>query len=381
MSQQVDPGEILERRPRVWLLIGEKPGDNAQIVNLADAVGWPYAVKRIYVKSKWVLGKPRVRPTLHHLDCSRSDALDGPWPDLVMTAGRRPSCVALWIKRASAGKTRIVMIGKPRRLLDSVDLIVVARHYELAPGPNVARHDLPLMHVDRGALEHAESLWRSRLAELPRPLTALMVGGPTGGLRFDLETARDLLEKTLESVKASGGSLFITTSRRTPSSVVEMLRQNCPESAQLFEFDSEATPSQNPYHALLGNADRFIVTTDSASMMVEVARLGRPLAVYPLESATGIVERGLAAIGLIRPLDPRRDPIPAGGLRARTMYRLGRPVHNRDLSAIPRVLVAKGRANWLGDDWVEASTFVDDELEEVANRIRELVDGPMKSRV
>jgi hypothetical protein len=372
MAQQVDQDEA-SGQPRVWLVIGEKPGDNAQIMNLAEAVGWDCEVKKIFVKPQWVIGKPKVRPSLDHLDLARSDSLEAPWPDLVITAGRRPSCVGLWIKQTSSGKTRLVMVGKPRRLLDSVDLIVAASHYVLDPGPNVIHHDLPLMHVDQGMLETAATLWRSRLADSPRPLTALMVGGPTGGLRFDLETARDLFEKTIESVEASGGSLYITTSRRTPSDVVEMLRRECPESARLFEFDSEAPPSENPYHALLALADRFIVTTDSISMMVEVARLGRSLSIFPLESEAGLFERGLTALGLIRPLSPRKDSIPGGGLWARTMYRLGRADYNRDLSAIPRLLVEKGRASWLGDEWVDSSTFVDDELEAVAERIRALV--------
>ena len=372
MTQQVDQQQTSER-PRVWLVIGEKPGDNVQILNLAEAIGWDSEAKKIFVKPQWAIRKPWVRPALNHIDLARSDSLEAPWPDLVITAGRRLSCVGLWIKRASAGKTRLVMIGKPRRLLDSVDLIVVASHYELKPGPNVARHDLPLMHVDPRTLENATALWQSRLADIPRPLTALMVGGPTSALRFQLDTAHDLFEKTRRSVEDSGGSLYITTSRRTPPEVVEMLRRECPSSARLFEYDSQATPSENPYHALLALADRFIVTTDSASMMVEVARLGRSLSIYPLEGKTGFFERGLTTLGLVRQPCPRSEPILAGGLWARTMYRLGRPVHNRDLSAIPRLLVQKGLAGWLGDEWVDPSSFVDDDLDELANRIRALV--------
>ncbi len=372
MAQQVDQHET-SGRPRVWLVMGEKRGDNAQIMNLAEAVGWDCEVKNILVKPEWAVKKPKVRPTLDHVDLARSDSLEAPWPDLVITAGRRPSCVGFWIKRASGGMVRLVMIGKPRRLLDSVDLIVAASHYVLKSGPNVVRHDLPLMHADQRMLESAAALWKSRLAENPRPLTALMVGGPTGGLRFDLETARDLFEKTIEGVEESGGSLYITTSRRTPPEVAEMLRHECPKSARLFEFDSEAPPSENPYHALLALADRFIVTTDSISMMVEVARLGRSLSIYPLESEAGLFERGLTALGLIRPLSPRQDTIPGGGLWARTMYRFGRPDYNRDLSAISRLLVEKGWAVWLGDEWIDSSPFVEDELDEVAERIRALV--------
>jgi hypothetical protein len=43
------------------------------------------------------------------------------------------------------------------------------------------------------------------------------------------------------------------------------------------------------------------------------------------------------------------------------------------LSAIPRLLVQKGLAGWLGDEWVDPSSFVDDDLDELANRIRALV--------
>lgn len=359
--------------PRVWVVLGEKRGDNAQIESLARAVGWDYEVRHVRMKPRWVDGKPRVRPRLDHVDLERSDPIEAPWPDLVITAGRRLSCVALWIARESEGRARLVLVGKPRRLRDAFDLVVAARHYAVAPAPNVATHGLPLMQVDAAALDAAIADWRPRLASLPRPLTALMVGGPTGGLRFDLATARDLFEKTRASVAESGGSLYVTTSRRTPPEVTRMLEAACSGVARLYVYDPDAPPTENPYHGLLGLADRFVVTTDSASMMVEVARLGRPLAIHPLESRAGAIERALVAVGLLRPLSPRRDPQPGGGLRARLMLALGRPIHSRDLSAIPRWLVDQGRACWLGDAWVEPPAFVDAELDRIAERIRALV--------
>ena len=362
--------------PRVWLLVGEKRGDNAQIENLARAIGWDYEQKKIYVEPQWREAKPRVRPALAHLDLARSDRLEAPWPDLVITAGRRLSSVGLWIKQASQAKTRLVLIGRPRRLLDSIDLAVVAAHYVLPEGPNVARHDLPLMQVASRVLERAISQWRTQLADMPRPLTALMVGGPTGGLRFDLATAHALFQETLRGVEASNGSLYVVTSRRTPSEVVEMLERTRPDPTQLYIFDANSAADENPYHALLGLADHFVVTTDSISMMVEVARLGRPLSLFPLESEIGVAEHMLEGLGLLRPLSPREDPIPAGGWWKRTMYRLDRPRHSRDFSAIPRLLVDRGLAGWLGDEWVApVAPYPDDDLESLARRVRALFDS------
>jgi len=80
---------ITDASPNVWLLIGDKLGDNAQARMLADALGWPYQVRQVFPQPEWVLGKPRFVPGLHHLDPERSASLEPPWPDIVITVGRR----------------------------------------------------------------------------------------------------------------------------------------------------------------------------------------------------------------------------------------------------------------------------------------------------
>ena len=385
MSEKIDrAAESTETRcasglgpdsPRVWLIVGEKRGDNAQIRNLARAVGWPFEEKMIRVAPQWVDRKPPVAATLAHIDAGHSDGLEGPWPDLVITAGRRLASVGLWIKQASGGRTRLVAIGKPRGHAADFDLIVLAAHYVMRDAPNLTRHALPLMHVDSERLAEAKKAWAGRLLLLPRPLTALMIGGPTGGLRFDVETARELLSKTHEHVESHRGSLFITTSRRTPRAIAEWLRDSSSASVQLSLYDPDASPEGNPYQGLLALADDFVVTSDSLSMMVEVARLGRPLAIHPLEREAGAIERALCAAGLMRRLSPKTDPIPAGGLASRLFAALGWPIHSRDLSAVPRLLVEQGMASWLGEPGGRPRANADNALEEVAVRIRALFRG------
>ena len=362
-----------DAQPMVWLLLGEKRGDNAQVRNLANAVGLPFVEKTMVMKPEWVDGKPPVAASIEHLDVERSDSLDGPWPDLVMTAGRRLASVALHLKQVSGGRTRLVVVGKPRGRTQDFDLIVVARHYVLADAPNVARHDLPLMNVDLEALAETKKAWVGRLTLLPRPLSALFVGGPTGGLRLDVETTRRLLEKTRQTVDQRRGSLYIVTSRRTPGPVNDFLREAKTPNEQLYVYDAETPAHDNPYQGLLALADHFVVTTDSLSMMVEVARLGRPLSLFPLERATTGLEGFLTRVGLLRRLSPRNDAIPAGGLEARLASGLGRPVHSRDLTAISRLLVAERLASWLGDPVIQPEAYRDDALERVAARIRGLL--------
>src|SRR5690606_41912852 len=77
--------------PRVWLLLGDKPGDNAQVEAVADALGWPCERRVLQWRPPYATKKPRFRVTLDHVDRARSAPLEPPWPDLVLTIGRRPS--------------------------------------------------------------------------------------------------------------------------------------------------------------------------------------------------------------------------------------------------------------------------------------------------
>jgi len=329
------------RPPRTWLVVGEKQGDNAQIRALAAALGWPFEERFVAVRTPRARRRPAVRPSVAHVDPDRSDPLEPPWPDLLITMGRRLSMVALWVREQSRTQTRIVLVGKPKGLADRFDLVVASAQYRLMRRPNVLRLGLPPMRVDGSAVEAAAGAWRERLANLPRPLTALLVGGPTGPVRFDTRVARELGARVAAVVAGSRGSLYVTTSRRTPPEVTAALAEALPRGAILFRWEPSAT--DNPYPALLGLADRFVVTSDSATMMLEVAYLGRPLAIFSLP--------------------PRHARIWQVLLRG------------RDLDAIPRLLISQGRAVHLGDPFRPPTGAAPDELSRVAARVGALFSG------
>lgn len=342
MSAGSDPRATPGRRaPRTWLLLGEKPGDNVQARLLADALTWPCETRTLRMRPEWVLGKPRVRPSLAHVDEARSDPLAPPWPELLVTVGRRLSSAALWVKRASGGKTKLVLIGKPRRFLRSFDLVVAPAQYRIGARPNVVRIGLPLVRIDAAAVAAAAAAWRDRLAAFPRPLLALLVGGPTKAVRFDAEVARALARRAADDAVRAGGSLYVCTSRRTPAPLLDALAGALPAGTPLYRWRPD--DPDNPYLALLGAADRFAVTADSVTMQVEVARLGRPLA--------------------IATLPPRRS-----WLRALT--------RSRDLDAVARWLRERGLAVELGDAWRTPTGAIDDDLAAAAARVRALFDLP-----
>jgi hypothetical protein len=306
--------------PRVWAILGDKLGDNAQVRAVMAALPWPVEEKRLQFRRPFRTGKPLVLPSLYHVTTASAAQLVPPWPDLVLTIGRRPSMAALWVRRQSRGRTRIALFGPPKGMARAFSAVVVAAHYHVPASLPVLRLSLPLLAADPRGMQRAAETWRQRLSALPRPLTAVFVGAATRPFRFDARVARQLVADSLAATHGAG-TLYVTTSRRTPPAVVEAIAAALPDGALLHRFVAGA--ADNPYLALLALADRCIVTGDSVSMLVEVARTGAPLAIFPLPrrrfalagvrdltDVHDLLTRSGRAVPLGQPFPRRRPPEP-----------------------------------------------------------------------
>ncbi|MDJ0945192.1 MAG: ELM1/GtrOC1 family putative glycosyltransferase [Kiloniellales bacterium] len=355
-------------QPRIWLVLGDKLGDNAQAEAIAEALGLPCERKALRFKPRYRHAKPIFRASLHHLEETASDRLEPPWPDLILTVGRRPSMAALWARRQSGGRSRLVLIGRPKRHAEEFDLIISTPQYLIPDRDNVVRLGLPLMRADPAAIRSEAARWQGRIGALPRPLTAVLVGGPTKPFRLNAEVARDLVAKVAETLGREG-TLFFSTSRRTPPEVVDTLEAALPANAELFRWQTERR--DNPYLALLGLADRCVVTADSTSMMVEALRAGRPLVIYPLPTGDGGLHRAIT-----HALGPSKAAAPATRI-TEGIYRLGLVGYGRDLTALHGDLIRRGLATPIGELPPAPPAEIPDDLGVVVERIRALLPaGP-----
>jgi hypothetical protein len=154
--------------------------------------------------------------------------------------------------------------------------------------------------------------------------------------------------------------------------VVEAVQENLPPEALFYRWTPKNT--DNPYRALLGTADNFIVTGDSVSMLVEVARLGKPLAIFPLPYRRGWLDRfqNRFASLLHGPLEGRSKQV----LRTSgdVLYKLGVGGYSRDLTALHRLLIERNFAVWLGDQFLPPGRKAPDELPRVLKHIKALMD-------
>jgi uncharacterized protein len=362
------------RAARIWWLVGEKMGDNAQVRPILETMALPFEEKRLFVLPQYRLGKPTFKVELGHLDLDRSDRLEAPWPDLVITSGRRMAMAALWIKEQSGGSAKVVLVGRPRRWLERFDLVVGPSQYRLPNAANVLRLDLPLMRPSREAVAAAAAVWKPLLGAMKRPLIAVLIGGQTKPFRLDPVVADDLIRAAEAEAGRCGGSLYFTTSRRTPAPVADRIERRLPVGARLFRWRPDA--QDNPYLGLLALADLFIVTGDSASMMVEVARLGRKLVIYPLPVHRNPSElprrilrtllhapRGQELVWWRRLLQPLAD----------MLDRLAEIGYARDLTALHDALIRRGMAVRIGEPPPAGAAAAEDELAVVVQRISALL--------
>jgi mitochondrial fission protein ELM1 len=367
-----------ESQPRIWLLLGNKKGDNGQVETIAAAVesrlGWHCERKDIQVREPFLFGKARVGPTLYHIDCEQSDPLEAPWPDLIITVGRSPANVALWVKQQSGGRSRIALVGKPSGYMERFDLIITSAETLPAPYPNVLRINMPLMRINQAAIDQGAKDWKERFAALPRPLVGIMVGGPTNPFVFDHSVTDKLVEEA-DRIIEEGGTPYFTTSRRTPPKITDQLKQRLTRRSMFYDWNDSG--ADNPYMGLMGLADRFVVTGDSISMMVEVIHLKKPLQILPLP--TGLLG-GLdqARRSLARWLYQPADGSPGGRLRiglAHLIYRTYLIRHTRHYPGFHQLLVDLKLATWQGQAAAPPTGRMPDDIPDVLASIKATATG------
>ena len=75
--------------PSVWLLMGNRAGDNSQVKGLGEALGWPFEEKHFEFQSYEKFVNLPWGAHLMGIVKKRSTPLCAPWPDLVISAGRK----------------------------------------------------------------------------------------------------------------------------------------------------------------------------------------------------------------------------------------------------------------------------------------------------
>jgi mitochondrial fission protein ELM1 len=260
----------------IWVLTDDRAGNRSQALGVAEALERPFIAKEI-VYGPWArLPNAFLGASFLGLDAASRRQLTQPWPALVIAAGRRTAPVALAIKRASGGRSRLVQVMHPGAGSAGFNLVCVPRHDPESMGENVIAIIGAPHGLSAEKLAEARARWLPELAELPAPRIAVIVGGSTRRRRFTEAMARELGERSSAMANASGGSLMVTTSRRT-GDAADALFAAISAPARLYRWGESG---DNPYVGFLAVADQVVVTGDSVSMCSEACAVPVPVQIF-----------------------------------------------------------------------------------------------------
>lgn len=256
-----------------WIITEGIAGTENQCLGVAEALGVKPVVKRIALRFPW----KQLSPWLPFIPAALADNCDPiapPFPDLIIASGRKSIGIALHVKKASGGKTFLAQLQDPRINPEYFDLVAVPQH-DPTRGDNVIVTKSSLHRVTKEKLAAEREKWREKLAYLPSPRIAVLIGGNSKAHRMTQEVTARLIDQ-LSQLK---GGLMITASRRTGEENAKILRKKL-TAPHIFFWDGTG---DNPYFGFLAMADYIIVTEDSVSMTSEALATGKPVYTAKLE--------------------------------------------------------------------------------------------------
>lgn len=267
----------------LWALFDDRTGSVGQAKGIIMALQDRITViekNLVYTRAAALPNFIRGRSLLG-IDRQKSSPLDGEeYPDLVLSVSRRTLPAARHIRKMSGNKTKIIQLMYPGKTgLKEIELLILSEHDRKKNSPDNFFYITGCPHrASAQILSEAKEKWEPVFAPLPRPLTTVIVGGAIKGKPFCLENARALAREILEFKRKCGGSILITTSRRTgaeaQNAIMECLKE-VPAYTYLWGEKKE-----NPYMGFLACADNHIVTGDTVSMCSEACSTGKPVLVF-----------------------------------------------------------------------------------------------------
>jgi mitochondrial fission protein ELM1 len=267
--------------PLIWVLLGDKPGDNAHVLNIAKALSLPFKTVLLPSRKSKKTLRFIFRPAISHCVYPLGD-IDNTmqWPEIILTTGRNLAMAALWFHRKANYRPKIVLIGWPHigfsfrsesYWASQISLIIYSGVEPLPDSANVLATRLPQI----GSLDALNETVEKDSSSL---IAILLVGGPTSQFAMPVSTVASVLNESVKLLTAE--FLHIITSRRTPDDVLDYLTNHLPENSKLHEWG--AHDEANIYADLLNDADKIVVTGDSISMLMDAATRAKPMSIAVL---------------------------------------------------------------------------------------------------
>lgn len=260
---------------KAWGITSGSAGMAAQVKALATALDIPIEMKTVSLRTPFVYLPNALFSGLlgnYVTAVLQGDSVAPPYPDIIISCGRRSAAVAMGLK-VKAPDTKFIHIQDPQVSSRHFD-VVVAMEHDRINGLNVIKAKSALHAITPARLEEARQHFAPRFAAYGKPVYAALIGGTTNKYTLSKEGMARVVMALQRVLQHNEGSLLITPSRRTGDDNIAMLKSAFANNPRAYVYDMV---EENPYMAMLALADTLIVTNDSVNMMSEAQATGKPI--------------------------------------------------------------------------------------------------------
>ena len=182
---------------RVLILGSGKAGHEINAIGVAEALGGRYVQRRVDPRKPFLWMSP-----FGPVDPRDAALFDPPYPDIVIASGRVTMPYLRAFKRKAGSRLFAVFLQDPRFARREMDLIWVPEH-DRHRGPNVIATLTSPHPFSARRLAATRAAPDPRLAALPSPRCAIVLGGPSGAQHFTTEDETSM-SAAVRAISAQG---------------------------------------------------------------------------------------------------------------------------------------------------------------------------------
>lgn len=214
--------------------------------------------------------------------------------DIIISTGRSLCAINLILAKENCAKS-IVLMKPPSFLINRFDLVIAPEHDNLKSRANVLKTLAAPNLIDPEYLkEQAEKLKDSQSfrPESENIENRLRIGVLIGGDNPYFKLSKDLMERAIEAILTASSELnaeiLLTTSRRTPEEIDNLLRQKLGhfQLCKLLVIANENN-IEGAVSGILGLSQVVVVSGESISMLSEAVASGKYVLAFKLEDKVG----------------------------------------------------------------------------------------------
>jgi len=206
-----------------------------------------------------------------NLKKSSYETLMQSYADIVISCGSSTAAVNILLSKENNAKSIVIM--KPMFIaLNRFNLAIIPKHDKPKIAENVVITNGALNLVDSKSLRFYADKLKDRLGMLKERRIGLLLGGDAKNFKMDYKAVEAIADNLIKAAAEHDAEILITTSRRTPRYIEELLRKkfSSKERCRLLVIANEEN-SKGAVESILGLSDVVLVSEESISMISEAA--------------------------------------------------------------------------------------------------------------